>query len=407
MTATVDDLAAPATSDDTPRRIFRARVARERFDVVARLRDTLGRPPLELVAGYSVKTNPRSELLHIARERGFFAETISADEIAWARQQGFAAEQIVYNGPQPLRGRSAGERVEFAFADSVEALKRNLGLGVARVCGVRLRPSMISSRFGVPLEEDATVAAALDAAPPGVPFGVSFHARHEDFHGASWSDVAGDVLDRAIALERRTERRVVAFDIGGGWEPEDFDATFAPDVGRLVERIVASLPHCTRLIFEPGQEICTPAEALLTTVLEVRERPARREVVVDAGFPDWPQMHSHAHGLFAWRDARWQALGRGPDRLLGRTCLEYDLIEGLRFPADVTPGERLLIADTGSYDHAMAFPFARGVEHDQGDHEPTAPFSTPGCRGTDRSDACPDRRYDVRAADPPHSRRAE
>jgi diaminopimelate decarboxylase len=364
MSAAVDDLAAPATSGETPRRVFRARVARERFDYMARLRDRLGRPPLGLVAGYSVKTNPRAELLRMAYEHGFFAETISEDEVAWARRNGFAPEQIVYNGPEPLRERASDERLELVFADSVEAFERNLRLRTARVFGARLRPSMIASRFGVPVDEDDALAAVLGVAPRDLPFGVSFHARHEDFKGASWSDVADDVLDRAVALERRTGRRVVAFDVGGGWEPAEFDASFQTGVRRLVDRIVASLPYCTRLFFEPGQELCTPVEALLTTVVEVRERRARREVVVDAGFPDWPQMHAHEHGLFAWRGERWQPLGHGPDRLHGRTCLEYDLIEGLRFPDDVAPGDRLLIADTGSYDHAMAFEFARGAEHE-------------------------------------------
>jgi diaminopimelate decarboxylase len=364
MTAAVDDLAAPATSDATPRRIFRARVARERFDYVARVRDTLGRPPLAVYAGYSVKTNPRAELLRMARERGFLAETISHDELAWARRQGFAPEQTIYNGPQPLRERDGEAPLELAFADSVEAFERNVLRGVARIYGVRLRPSMIASRFGVPVDEDADLAAAIDPLPPDLPIAISFHARHEDFHGAAWSDVAGDVLERAVALERRTGRHVVAFDVGGGWTPEEFDASFQTDVRRLADRIIGTLPYCTRLLFEPGQELCTPTEALLTEVLEVRERRARREVVVDCGYPDWPEMHTYAHGMFAWRGERWQPLGHGPDRLLGRTCLEYDLIEGLRFPDDVAPGDRLLITDTGSYDHAMAFDFARGSERE-------------------------------------------
>jgi diaminopimelate decarboxylase len=71
-------------------------------------------------------------------------------------------------------------------------------------------------------------------------------------------------------------------------------------------------------------------------------------------------MHSYVHGLFIRRADSWQPLGRGPDRVAGRTCLEYDLIDGLRLPPDVAPGDRLLIADTGSYDHSMSFSFAQG-----------------------------------------------
>jgi diaminopimelate decarboxylase len=300
--------------------------------------------------------------LRIAREHGFFAEVISPDELHWARRQGFGPEEIVYNGPQPLQDQAAGERIAFAFADSVEAFARNLDRRVAHVHGVRLRPSMIASRFGVPLEDEPELTALVETAPPETPLGISFHARREDLNGASWRDVAGDVLERAVALEARSGRRVVAFDVGGGWTPDEFDASFQPDIRWLVDRIFDLLPSCTKLLFEPGQAVCTPTEALLTRVLEVRARRGRRDAVVDLGYPDWPQMHAYVHGFFAWREGRWALLGHGPDRLLGRTCLEYDLIEGLRFPPDIAEGEVLLIAGAGSYDHSMAFGFARGGE---------------------------------------------
>ncbi len=358
----LDDLPAPSVSEPTPHRIFRPHLARERFGVVARLRDVLGRPPVGLRAAFSVKTNPRAELLRMAREHGFFAEVISDGELQWARRQGFALDEIIYNGPEPLLDRAAGERLAFAFADSVEAFAHNLERRIAHVHGIRLRPSMIASRFGVPVDDEPELTALIAAAPPQVQLGVSFHARREDFHGASWRDVANDVLDRAVALEARTGRRVVAFDVGGGWTPEEFDASFQPDIRWLVDRIFDLLPFCTNLIFEPGQAVCTPTEALLTRVLEVRARPARREAVIDLGYSDWPQMHAYLHGFFAWRGGCWTPLGRGPDRLLGRTCLEYDLIEGLRFPPDFTAGETVLICGTGSYDHSMAFDFGRGDE---------------------------------------------
>lgn len=360
ISAAVDDLPVDPAGQRTPRRIFRAHVARERLDVVARLRDVLGRPPIGLVAGYSFKTNPRAELLQLARERGFFAETISGDELAWAARNGFPPDETVYNGPEPPPDRASSERLAYVFADSVEAFARNMRRRVARVQGVRLRPSMIASRFGVPVEEERSLCDAVSLAPPDTPIGISFHARQGDFKGASWRDVAGDVLMRAIELERRTGRRVVAFDAGGGWTPEDFDANFHSDMRWLVDRIFDTLPACTRLLFEAGQAVCTPTEALLTQVLEVRERAARREAIIDAGYSDWPEMHAYVHGFFVWRNARWEPLGRGPDRIAGRTCLEYDLIDGLRLPSDLAPGDRLLITGTGSYDHSMSFRFASG-----------------------------------------------
>jgi diaminopimelate decarboxylase len=360
MTTAIDDLAEHVAGGHTPRRIFRALVARERLQHVARLRDILGRPPLALAAAYSLKTNPRGELVRMAREHGFLAEAISADELAWAAHEGFTPAEMIYNGPEPLAPRAPHEQLAVALADSLEAFARNARRGVAAVNGVRLRPSMIASRFGVPVDEDPELLEAAAATPPGTRLGVSFHVRREDYKGATWRDLAADVLQRAVALQAHAGRPVVAFDVGGGWTPEQFDADFQTDMRWLVDRVVDALPSCTQLVFEAGQAVCTPTEALLTTVLEVRRRRVRCEVVVDLGYSDWPEMHAYLHGLFIWRDGRWVPLGRGPDRLGGRTCLEYDLIDGLRFPTDLVAGDRLLITGAGSYDHSMAFGFAQG-----------------------------------------------
>jgi len=361
VTLAIEDVPASAGEESTPRRIFLPRHARERFDCVSRLRDALSRPPVELVASFSFKTNPRAELVTLAREAGFFAETISYDEVAWAYRTGFTPARTIYNGPQPLCETPTDEPLDFIFADSIEAFVRNRERAVARIAGIRLRPSMLASRFGVPVDDEPELRAAVEAGPQHESLAISFHARREDYNGASWRDVAGDVLRRACALERATGRRVVAFDVGGGWTPEQFDAGFEADMGWMVERIIASLPACAQLFFEPGQAVCTPTEALLTEVTEVRRRGARQEVIVDLGYSDWPQMHEYRHRMFVWRAERWEPVGHGPDRCGGRTCLEYDLLEGLQFPADVAVGDRILVVDAGSYDHSMAFEFARGT----------------------------------------------
>ncbi len=360
MTIALEDVAGSAASEPTPQRIFLPRAARERIDHVVRLREALTRPALQLSASFSFKTNPRAELLAMARQAGFFAETISREEVAWAFRNGFTPALTIHNGPQPLLEPPAGEPLAVIFADSIEAFVRNRDRAASRIAGIRMRPSMLASRFGVPIEDEPELHEAVAAGGRHVPLGISFHARREDFNGASWRDVAEDVLQRAVALERSTGARVTAFDVGGGWTPQEFDEIFEPDMTWMIERLIASLPACGQLFFEPGQAICTPTEALLTEVTEVRRRRGGQEIVVDLGYSDWPQMHEYPHQMFAWRRDRWEPVGHGPDRCGGRTCLEYDLIEGLRFPADVAVGDRLLIVDAGSYDHSMAFDFARG-----------------------------------------------
>ncbi len=64
----VDDIALFARGESTPYRVFRPRVAAERLDLVAQLCDVLARRTLAVVPAFSLKTNPRSELLELARE---------------------------------------------------------------------------------------------------------------------------------------------------------------------------------------------------------------------------------------------------------------------------------------------------------------------------------------------------
>jgi diaminopimelate decarboxylase len=342
-------------------RIFSKRAADERFASVARVCAEI-RGGIDAVCSYSVKTNPHELMLAGARRHGFLAEVISDDEASWAERCGFAPRSLIYNGPRPPLLRR--EAIGIVFADSIEAFERDVAIDLAELIGIRLRPAMLrTSRFGIPVEEDDALAERLRERR--APIGISMHARRGDYAGATWRDLCEDLLRRGARLQRETGCPIVAFDVGGGWEPATFDREFAADARWLVPRLAAVLPAVERLIIEPGQAIATPVESIATTVLEVRRRPGRIEAVVDLGHGDWPSQHEYAHEFaYARGDADWETIGSGGDRLSGSTCLEYDYIDGLRFPSGIAPGDRILVRNTGSYDRSMAFPFAHGVLSD-------------------------------------------
>ena len=114
----------------TPARVFLPERARERFGRTAAACARLSAPPVDVTAAYSVKTNPRAELLAEALAHGFMAEVIAADELQWAFDCGFGPERVVYNGPAALPERPRRGAVAAAFADSVEAAARYAGAGV-------------------------------------------------------------------------------------------------------------------------------------------------------------------------------------------------------------------------------------------------------------------------------------
>jgi diaminopimelate decarboxylase len=339
--------------------MFSPHVANERFAYIADACALIGGGRIRVVAAYSIKTNPHEAMLASARRHDFLAEVISDDEAALAERCGFVPGSIIYNGPRPPAKRDAP--IGVVFADSLEAFDRNRAPGIAELIGIRLRPAMLrTSRFGIPVEEDDVLAGQLRDL--GVPLGISMHARRADYAGATWRDLCEDLIRRGAKFERETNCRIVAFDVGGGWEPRQFDHEFPADAAWLVDRLSAALPDVETLVIEPGQAVATPVESIETTVLEVRRRPGRIEAVIDLGHGDWPSQHEYQHEFaFARGAGTWSPIACGGDRLSGSTCLEYDCIDGLRFPPDIAAGDRILVRNTGSYDRSMTFPFGRGV----------------------------------------------
>src|SRR4028118_2082215 len=54
---------------------------------------------VQVVSGYSIKTNPDERLIRLALENGFYAEAISLLEVHKALEVGFRPDQVILNGP--------------------------------------------------------------------------------------------------------------------------------------------------------------------------------------------------------------------------------------------------------------------------------------------------------------------
>jgi|SRR5579883_813015 len=308
---------------------------------------------------YSVKTNPDPILLNEALRAGFFAEVISPAELDHATACGFPADAIVYNGPYPAHYASAAPAI--VFADSLEAYRSVASQFSTTLVGLRIRPDGIRSRFGIPRERLGDAATVLRACGRRE-FGVAFHVRPQDYAGGSFRSVAASVIRTAAELERTADSALTVFDVGGGKRPDEMEAAIAGGEFEWLEREVrTALPRTRLIIAEPGQALATPCAALVATILETRRRGSRSEIVVDAGYPDLPQIGTFEHRFFVMDGGRVSRLRPGRGRIVGRTCLEYDVLAtDLNVEACVT-GAAIAVADCGAYDTSMAFDFARGA----------------------------------------------
>ena len=340
---------------DPPSRIFFPEILQRVLEATGAYRSRL---PL-LRFGYSVKTNPARAVLGAAKSAGLLAEVISPQEFAHAIACGFSATDVIYNGPYPAA--RCAQPPAYVFADSVEAFTGASRAFPQATIGVRLRPPAVASHFGVPRERLGDLARALHSCGRRE-IGISFHVRPEDYGSYDFRRLTQVVVTCAQDLERLSGARVAVFDAGGGHGPQEFDdAICEGDLQWLEQHVTGALPHVNAILIEPGQALVTACEAVLALVLEVRRYDDDVcEVVLNAGYPELPQINSFRHRMF-WIDGdAVRPVAPGAGRILGRTCLEYDVLATDVELGTCRAGDVIAIADAGAYDASMGFDFARG-----------------------------------------------
>jgi diaminopimelate decarboxylase len=56
-----------------------------------------------------------------------------------------------------------------------------------------------------------------------------------------------------------------------------------------------------------------------------------------------------------------QPLGRGKTHLMGRLCMEHDIVAAnVQLPEGTRAGDLLIFCDAGGYDRSMSYVFGRG-----------------------------------------------
>ncbi len=92
----------------------------------------------------------------------------------------------------------------------------------------------------------------------------------------------------------------------------------------------------------------------------MRERRGRREAIADVGYEDWPEMHSYVHGLSSGAASAGSRSAAARTGWAAEPASSTIWSTGCASRPTWPSGDRLLITDAGSYDHSMAFTFARG-----------------------------------------------
>ncbi len=345
----------------TPLYAYSARVLRNRCRALVR-----AFPGVAL--RYAMKANANPSLLRMIRTQGLGVDTVSAWEVALARECGFRPRSIVYSGSNPadaeleavhkagvlinLDALSSLRRYGKMFRGAPVSLRLNLDIGGGH------HPHVITagpdSKFGLSPEE-LPEARALIAR-----FGLKLVGLHQHigsgvFDLALWMEAFEALLELAAALPG-----VNVLDAGGGfgvpYRPED-NALDLPVWGRAIvgrmARFNADRKKKARLVLEPGRFVVCEAGVLLARVTTVKRTRDRVFVGVDSGMHHLvrPAMYQSWHPVVTYPRRE------GPVErvfVVGPICESGDVLAEERMMVVPREGDLVVVGNAGAYGFAMA-----------------------------------------------------
>jgi diaminopimelate decarboxylase len=262
-------------------------------------RKFLAIPWAEKSIHFATMANASPGVLRVVREEGLAVFVNSIGHLELALSLGFRPEEIVFTA-SAMDARCMRQvhdsqvRVNLDSLQQVAAWRQSFpGSPAGLRCNIGERVSPRPTRAGYFLGRDSRLGLTI--------------AEVETLAGATWVDglhlyVGTDILDlehfrecyEVLASLARLFPNLSYLDFGGGFgvprsgESFDFDA-----YGRLVEKVMRrasrDLGRTLQLILEPGRLVSAEAGHFACRVVDVKERPGRLVVGVNASTAQFPR----------------------------------------------------------------------------------------------------------------------
>jgi diaminopimelate decarboxylase len=361
----VDEVSRVVRADvATPHRVLLSETLESRLSFASK-KSSLKSGSAKLTMAYSIKTCPEQNYLDQAFGHGLLAEAISMAEVDAALATGWQPNEIILNGPAKWWPRSmdANQGLRAVFCDSVEEFDRLIQSSRRdQLWGLRLKLPSFKSRFGIEvgdLKVFARLRELIRSMPSSVNFGIHVHLASNLIGNGHWQDAVQSSAEWAKALVAGTGKSISVFDMGGRYHPRDFE-TFSWE--KVLAFVADRLPSVREVIAEPGRAISQDTMILRTSILDIRRCGNKiEEVVVDTCISDLPLIRVYPHRFMLMQDGNLTSVATGSVRVLGRVCMEDDIMsEGLALPENLQIGDQLIIADAGAYERSMSYGFGFG-----------------------------------------------
>lgn len=345
-----------ATASDSPSLLLNLAVVEARYQA---LRQALP----EARVFYAVKANPHRRVVDCLHRLGCAFDIASPGELKLCRDIAGPSGLLSYGNPIKKAAHiaeAAAAGVSIFSVDSRQELLKVAAAAPGKSITCRLSVSgngaewPLTHKFGCSAE--AAVELLDEARTLGLtPLGVSFHVGSQQTDPAAYTHA----IERAGRVFKAAAARGIGLEVlnlGGGLPAAYSHAT--PPLAAYVDAIQQGLGRVfggaqPRLFIEPGRYLVGDAGLMVAEVVLACERPHERVprfVYVDAGV--WTGLDECMGERIKYR-----AFIPGGDRplapavLAGPTCDSADIIyrHGVMLPADLAPGERVLLLSAGAY----------------------------------------------------------
>lgn len=320
---------------------------------------------------YSVKANSNLSILKLLVDNGAGLDIVSGGELYRARKVGCPPKKIVYASVGKTE-KEIKEAIDYRIlmfnVESRAELSRinQIAQGMRRKVDVALRvnPEITprththivtgkkETKFGIDIDSVKSILSHTEAYPSLNIVGLHLHIGSQITTSTPFVRAIKRV--RSILKEVRKECTGLEYlNIGGGLgivydkEKPQTAQVFADNVLPLLRGVNL------KIILEPGRFIVGNAGILVTKVLYIKDTPAKRFVVVDAGMNDLirPALYSAYHKIVPLKN-RQAKVARKVD-IVGPICESGDFL-GKERKLEVKEGDYLAVLGAGAYAFSMS-----------------------------------------------------
>jgi hypothetical protein len=333
---------------------------------------------------YASKAFCTEGMYAILKKAGVCIDVVSGGEIYAAKQDGFPAEHVEFNGNNKLP-KEIDAAVEYGVGriivdglqelpliiESCKKYKKKMNIMIRITPGVAasthdfIVTGKKDSKFGIPLEKEIflpIVKQILDS--EYLEFtGLHMHIGSQLFENDAFLKALDVLMDWAALIKTEFNADVKEVNFGGGYgaeytteERKPYSFFLDPMMELLEKRSKAIGIERPEAVIEPGRSIVAEAGITLYTIGQIKEIPGiRKYVSVDGGMGDNIRValyQAEYEGIVA---NRAQEPKDDKVSICGKYCESGDIImTDIMVPKSVKMGDIFATYSTGAYGYVMA-----------------------------------------------------